>query len=279
MHHNLAGYSGTDGNAVHVHHNNFYDNALGFQTDIVTAAGHPGFPDDSDDVSHNNFYSNNFNPYDDHPPSETVEASFPFPVGTGMWIAGGNNHKIHDNRFWDNWRRGTMLFAVPDALVCGPDSGNAQKGCDPSQTHTSFRNRYYKNVMGVAPDGEKLPNGTDFWWDDFPNNTANCWFDNGTVTTSPSPLPDCNGGKDPETSVGNGDPANEGELVQCAAAYESGNYDPNSCPWFKTPPKPGSSASRSQNAALRARQARDFLDFCRDAGPTPTCKPFARLLR
>ena len=44
MHHNAAGYSGTNGNAVWVHHNNFYDNALGFTTDVFTGVGHPGFP-------------------------------------------------------------------------------------------------------------------------------------------------------------------------------------------------------------------------------------------
>ena len=42
----------------------------------------------------------------------------PVPVGTGMWIAGGNHNIVRNNHFWDNWRRGTMLFAVPDQLVC-----------------------------------------------------------------------------------------------------------------------------------------------------------------
>ena len=65
MHHNVAGYSGTAANAVWIHHNNFYDNALGFTTDVFTAAGHPGYPQDSDLIEHNNFYSNNFNPYDE----------------------------------------------------------------------------------------------------------------------------------------------------------------------------------------------------------------------
>src|SRR5206468_3430661 len=60
LHHNLAGYSATDGNAVHVHHNNFYDNTLGFTTDVVTASGHPGFPSDSELIESNRFYSNNF---------------------------------------------------------------------------------------------------------------------------------------------------------------------------------------------------------------------------
>ena len=37
-HHNASGYSGTDGNSTHLHHNNFYDNTLGFTTDVFTAA-------------------------------------------------------------------------------------------------------------------------------------------------------------------------------------------------------------------------------------------------
>ena len=63
MHHSTLGYSGTDGNSVWVHNNNFYDNTEGFSTDVFTAPGHPGFPQDSDLVENNNFCSNNFNPY------------------------------------------------------------------------------------------------------------------------------------------------------------------------------------------------------------------------
>ena len=42
-----GGYSGTDATR-RLHDNNFYDNSLGFTTDVFTAAGHPGFPQDSD---------------------------------------------------------------------------------------------------------------------------------------------------------------------------------------------------------------------------------------
>ena len=243
-HHNLGGYSATDGNAVKITHNNFYDNALGLTTDVATAAGHPGFPDDSSLFVHNNIYSNNFNPY---LPGSDVPTSEPFPVGTGMWIAGGNWNTIRDNHIYDNWRRGTMIFAVPDSLVCGPDSGNAQKGCDPSTISTSFNNSTYGNVMGESPKGKAMPNGVDFWWDSFPNNTGNCWYDNtgpAPITTSPSPLPDCAGGKNPDSSVGMGDPANEGELLACAAAFETGDYNPATCPWFRSPEKPGTPAAR-----------------------------------
>jgi hypothetical protein len=233
-HHNASGFSATAGNAIWVHDNNFYDNALGFTTDVFTAAGHPGFPDDSDVIENNNFYSNNFNPY---VKGSDVDPSVPVPVGTGLWIAGGNNHTIRNNRFWDNWRRGTMLFSVPDTFVCGPSTGNEQAGCDASKISTSHRNRFYNNVMGMDPSGTPDPNGTDFWWDNFADNRNNCWFGNkgkagteASITSAPSNLPsNC------ATSMGTGDPAQEAELLQCLAAVSSGGKD---CPWFTTPPEP-----------------------------------------
>jgi hypothetical protein len=247
MHHNAGGYSGTASNSVHVHHNNFYDNALGFTTDVFTAAGHPGFPQDSDLVEHNNFFSNNFNVYAE---DSDVEPTVPFPVGTGLWIAGGNNNVIRNNRFWDNWRRGTMVFAVPDALVCPTGGSDQIPGCDPAMTSTSHDNRHHGNVMGVAPDGSADPNGVDFWWDNFPGNRGNCWFSNQaapgeSITTSPPPtalgpgLPNCNNGQNPEQSLGNGpDATNQGELITCFIAISSGEFDPATCPWFATPPEP-----------------------------------------
>ena len=236
LHHNLAGYSGTDGNAVHIRSNNIYDNSLGLQTDVVTASGHPGYPGDSMLVEGNNFYSNNYNVYNS---GSDIEPSFPFPVGTGMWIAGGNWHQVRNNRFWDNWRRGTMLFAVPDSLICGPDSGNHQAGCKSGEFSTSHYNAFHDNIMGTRPDGTADPNGTDFWWDQFAGNRGNCWFRNYApkpITTDPSPLPDCDDGKDPGSSVGTGNVKNQSELSGCLAAYE---FDQNgACPWFNTPPEP-----------------------------------------
>jgi hypothetical protein len=245
MHHNVAGYSGTAANAVWIHHNNFYDNALGFTTDVFTAAGHPGYPQDSDLIEHNNFYSNNFNPYEE---SSDVEPTIPVPVGTALWIAGGNNNTLRKNRFWNNWRRGIMIFAVPDSLVCGPSEENRQKGCNPNaffDSSTSHRNEVHHNTFGVAPGGARKPNGLDLWWDKFPNNAANCWYLNraaagSQVTTDPPNLPDCNNGRDPQQSVGGpGLDENEAELLQCFSSFTaSPDYDPNTCSWFATPPRP-----------------------------------------
>jgi Right handed beta helix region len=252
-HHNAGGYSGTDGNATHVDHNNFYDNALGFTTDVFTAAGHPGFPQDSDLIEENNFYDNNFNPYTE---SSDVAPSIPVPVGTGLWIAGGNDNVFRKNHVYDNWRRGVMLFAVPDQLVCGPTGINPEQlpGCNPEKVppSTSYRNQFYENVMGKSPTGETLPNGTgevatgrtDFWWDQYTGNTGNCWHNNigkegteASLTSTPAAplLPSaCD-----ETSIGTGGPAQEQELVTCFAAVEKGETEEEpACTWFTTPSKP-----------------------------------------
>jgi hypothetical protein len=240
LHHNMAGYSATNGNAIWVHHNNFYDNALGLTTDAVTGAGHPGFPGDSQLIEDNNFYSNNFNLY---APGSDVKPSFPFPIGTGMWIAGGNHHTVRNNYFWDNWRRGTMVFSVPDALVCGPAAdGNEQHGCDDTQVSTSHYNQTYDNVVGQQPNGKVDRNGVDFWWDNFTGARGNCWFRNKGplgVKTEPSKLPDCVDGSDPSTSIGTGDPAREGELTVCASAFVTRSYENSPCPWVQPPQDPG----------------------------------------
>ncbi len=264
-HHNAAGYSGTDGNAVWIHNNNFYDNTLGFTTDVFTAPGHPGFPQDSDLIENNNFYSNNFNlylrpcnagerpgPYGPNQGCSDVLPTVPEPVGTGLWIAGGNHNIIRNNHFWDNWRRGVMIFAVPDQFVCGPAGVDPAllAGCDPAKVppSTSYNNEVYGNAMGQAPDGTKARNGVDFWWDNYTSNTGNCWHDNtgvngdrGSLNTFP-PLGPVPGQSVPGTlpencasSVGTGGPTQEAELLACFADF---TFDVNSCDWFATPAKP-----------------------------------------
>jgi hypothetical protein len=254
LHHNLAGYSGTNGNAVHVRDNKIYDNSLGIQTDVVTGAGHPGYPGDSALFEENHIYSNNFNTY---AADSDVKPAFPFPVGTGAWIAGGNHHKIRGNYFYDNWRRGTMIFSVPDSLVCGPAAGgNEQAGCDSGKFSTSHYNQTFDNRMGLRPDGTADPNGTDFWWDEFAGSRGNCWFRNlapKPITSSPGSLPDCDDGKDPAASVGTGNAQNEGELVSCVAAFETRNFDPGGpCPWLTPPTEPGSGSGSRATMARRA---------------------------
>jgi hypothetical protein len=158
---------------------------------------------------------------------------------------------IRNNDFWDNWRRGTMLFQVPDVFVCN-DPSNQVAGCDPTATvpATSYRNQFYGNKMGQAPNGSSQPNGLDFWWDqggisvDPTRNTGNCWYNNtgkdgtaASVTGLPSPsgaAPDnlpSNCADSP--SVG----ALHGQVTELLTCSQVPQGDP-SCPWFTTPPKP-----------------------------------------
>jgi Right handed beta helix region len=237
LHHNVLGHSGSMGDAIHIVHNDVYDNAVGISVDSISAAGHPGYPQDSLLVEDNQIYSNNFNPFE---PNSDVVPTVPAAVGTGMWIAGGNANVLRDNHIYDNWRRGVMLFSVPDAVACAPS--DAQQTCDETgipENSNSHRNRFHDNVMGVSPSGEVLPNGVDFWWDESAGTHENCWFDNtgvngtpGSVTGDPQPLPsDCN------SSLGTAsDPSKFAELLACFAATEGGPQD--ACPWFTTPPKP-----------------------------------------
>ena len=259
-HHNALGYSGTMGNSVHVLNNNFYDNTTGLSTDSFFAGGHPGYPQDHTVFEGNRIFSNNFNSY---APESDVVSVVPVPIGTGILIAGGNDNLVQGNWIYDNWRRGTMLIAVPDLF-------SNQIGL----LSTSHRNRQIDNHMGISPSGTPMPNGVDFWWDAFPLTRGNCWENNGAVTTDPPNLAKCSG---LALRVGLGDVENQLEVLNCA----SGEVDPSgSCPWFTMPPQPGSTAATAPaGSATTVEEAttaaeRAFADFCELNGTTLTCAAF-----
>jgi len=263
IHHNTLGYSGTMGNGTRVVNNDFYDNSTAITTDSFYAGGHPGYPQDGARFENNRIYSNNFNSF---VPESDVEPKVPVPVGVGIFIAGGNGNEIRGNRIWDNWRRGTMLINVPDSLS------------DDKKTTTnsvSHRNRYHDNVMGIAPNGDRLPNGVDFWWDEAPAQRDNCWFQNGDVTTDPpAPLTpsDC---KNTSAGVTYGGKLS-GELLPCAGSIAGDTYDASSCPWFRTPEKPASSGGGGMGLPVSARasgapQIALLAGDCRLVGSTLSC--------
>jgi len=235
IHHNALGHSGSMGDAIHIHHNDFYDNAVGISVDSISAGGHPGYPQDSLLVDHNRIYSNNLNPFEG---DTGFDPTVPAAVGTGAWVAGGNANVFRDNRIYDNWRRGVMLFQVPDNIACDLDTPH--QTCSPvqfSEQSNSHRNRFFDNTMGVAPSGKKMPNGVDFWWGNQTPDKNNCWFDNtgvdgteASVTMEPDPLPsDC------QSSAADGSQFPP-ELLSCF-------LEEPSCTWEETPPRPGSGAA------------------------------------
>lgn len=265
LHHNNLGYSGTMGNATHVIDNNWWDNATGIATDSFYAGGHPGFPQDSAVFEDNRIWSNNFDVYG---PKSDVKSATPVPVGVGILIGGGNDDIVRGNWIWDNWRRGTMLVAVPDAISCLGDVTTPH--CIPQQvSETSQGDHYYDNNMGRTPDGKPAPNGVDFWWDEFPGNQGDCWYSNrgsdGTEKslTADPPMPPVSGVSLPKflpmdcgRSVGAGDPVKEGMLMGCLAAIGSGNWNGDLCEWFAMPAKPGSAAALEQKRNYEALSQR-----------------------
>ena len=67
-----------------------------------------------------------------------------------------------------------MLIEVPDSF---------SKETSTTVKSTSHRNRFHNNVMGLAPDGTKMPNGVDFWWDEPPTRRTTA----GTTTARSRP--------------------------------------------------------------------------------------------
>jgi hypothetical protein len=281
LHGSALGYSGSMGNAVRITDNHVYGNTTGISSDTFSAAGHPGFPADSSEIDHNYIYSNNLNLYVDDP---HVEPVVPVPIGTGVIYPGMNDAKVHDNWIFDNWRNGTMLIGVPDA-VAGEPEGNVNPGISCATAalglSTSCNNRFFDNRMGQVPPGFEfpqaldrfgtphgsgpgpLPNGVDFWWNEFTGNTENCWFDNtgpdgteGSVTgpgagDPPDILPsDC------VTSVGPGDLTKLLILLDCSEGPDD-ETGPLDCDWWQPPAQPASALARGQERALE-RAARRF---------------------
>ena len=114
---------------------------------------------------------------------------------------------------------------------------------------------------GSVPDA--LPNGVDFWWDEFTGNNGNCWFDNvgaggGPVTSDP-PAPllpsNCN------ASIGS--PAYAAKaliLLECYAEWESrgdlGEVGDGPCYWYQMPARPGTDAAAEQQRRQAAEMER-----------------------
>jgi Right handed beta helix region len=281
LHGSTLAYSGSMGNSVRITENHIYGNTAGISSDTLSAPGHPGYPADGMLIDNNLIYSNNLDLYGVEPPP--VEPLVPMPIGSAIVWPGMNGGIIRDNHIFDNWRHGTVLTAVPDA-VAGTPEGNVDPGVHCAMTAvstTSCGNRYYNNVMGRPPAGFRfheavdmfgnrhgaegsvsLPNGVDFWWDEFAGNDGNCWYDNigsdgtpGSITGSgqglpPDPLPgDCG------ASVGLGDLSKLGTLLDCALwSRGDGPGDHPLCYWFQMPPQPGSAQAQAQSRAMR-RQA------------------------
>ncbi len=290
LHGSAMGYSGSMGNSVRVTKNNFYGNANGLTTDTISAPGHPGFPADGMKIDHNKFYSNNLDVYGGDVPFVPL---VPQAVGTGIMWPGMNDGDFSNNMVFDNWQYGTLLVAIPDA-VAGSAEGNVDSqihcpstpvpGVPGGVSSTSCDNRYHANKMGAVPEGfgphpglkkfgnqsglldptvpDQLPNGLDYYWDEFPTSDNNCWYNNtgpdGTrdsLTADPPINPVANTslpGFLPEAcSTSTGSPAYGAKgvlLLECFAEWETGTAPDGPCTWYDMPSRPGTQRAAAEQA-------------------------------
>jgi hypothetical protein len=204
-HHNVLGYSGTQGDHNWIHDSLFYDNAVGFVSDSET--DHPNYPENNLIFEHNRVYNNNFNVYSsksDVKPKDFEEGAGAvgggalIPVGVGVFLPSGNDNLVQNNYIWNNQRFGVWLGSGQGALI-GPTS-------DPMEMpFVSSGNRFIANKMYAPPGRAGGLNRTDFGWDGI--GTGNCWQDNfrrpNVAATSDAVfLPPCNtplGGPMPAT--------------------------------------------------------------------------------
>ena len=246
-HHNTSGFSGTDSHGTLITENNFYDNALGYTTDVFTAPGHPGFPQHGNVVEKNNFYDNNFNP-------------FLAGIGRGAVHPRAGRHRPVDRRRQRQRRPEQPLLrqlaARRDALrgagrpgLRSAAAGQLDTGArlQPARSVHVARQPLPRQQDGREPERRGQAERRRLLVGLLPDQQGNCWWANTAapgkkVTSSPRLLPGCLGGTAPATSIGTGDLLNEAELVACFAGFTFAGYpDGNAalCSWSTTPPQPG----------------------------------------
>ena len=273
-HHNALGHSGTAGNSVYFHGNDYHDNGAGFVTDSFVP-NHPGMPQDHAWITGNRIHSNNSNYYKKFvqsgicakKPAErgyeqgTVCPAFPVPVGTGILIAAGNYNYVNDNLIYDNWRAGAMLFWVPGAI--------REEYTPAAQYDTSNGNWFKNNRLGFHPSGVTQPNGVDFAWDE--QGIGNCWEGNvsstGTVTDDSVviALPTCASGGSASPF---GNITKTAQNAPCSTYDREDEPDPVGCNWFDDPQPPAlrqaapgeSAPSASPTPATASRPAAPVAD-------------------
>jgi hypothetical protein len=223
---NLVGYSGTAGDSVYVHDNEFNGNSTGAMLDSSVQA--VGMPQNHAMFVANRVYDNNADFYHGcrtHCPQRAV------PVGTGMLLAGGDENTYASNLVYDNWRYGVAQYWIPASRRGERDPAR--------QRDTSHGNRYVGNLMGVTPAGVAAPNGTDFWWDE--QGDRNCWQNNASASgvphSDPVVLPTCDRPSAGGPYAQEGNPFKTSVVTACAS-YRLGGADPQGCDWLRTPARP-----------------------------------------
>ncbi|MFJ2898764.1 right-handed parallel beta-helix repeat-containing protein [Streptomyces sp. NPDC087218] len=235
-HHNMVGYSGTAGDSVHVHDNEFDHNMGGASMDSAFP-GHPGLPQNHARFERNLIHDNNADYYRyvadgtcAKPPVErgyedgVVCPQISMPPGTGIITAGGNWNLYENNWIYGHRRTAFYLSAVP-AFIRGEDALS-------KQADTSHHNRYANNHLGKDRAGNSRPNRTDVWWDG--QGGGNCWQAD-TGASSPRALPTCGAERGAVSGGGDrlvGEPVKLAQLMVCADYDVRARRLPAGCDWY-----------------------------------------------
>lgn len=237
-HDNLLGYSGTGGDSVWVHDNEFDHNTSGASMDSLFP-NHPGLPQNHALFERNLIHGNNSNYYSAVRDGTCARAyaqrgiekgvvcpAVGVPVGIGVLVIGGNYNVFRDNWIYDNWKIGIAQTWAP---------GLARNDFDwAAQEDTSHFNRYVNNHMGGDPSGTPRPNGIDFFWDG--QGAGSCWQAAHPAGSDPITLPTC-----PDQAPGRllMDPNKMVMFGTCSAYDLPSQTIPAGCDWYETPARPG----------------------------------------
>lgn len=226
-HHNLLGFSGTAGNSVWAHDNEFYENTAGVSMDSAFP-DHPGLPQNHSKFERNDIHDNNVDYYDHvrdgtcaKPSAErgyengVVCPSVGVPLGAGILTAGGNFNIFQDNWIYGHDYAGSILFWVP-AVIRGESLGKL--------VDTSHHNRYSGNHFGVSPTGQERSNDLDVWWDG--QGRDNRWQ---SARAEPVTLPGLGGLSTHRIA---GDPLKTLKLADCGGFSLIDARVPAGCDWY-----------------------------------------------
>jgi hypothetical protein len=272
LHHNALGFSGTQGNSVWMHDNDFYDNAIGISYD--TENDHQNFPQRWSVIENNLIHDNNYDVYDDvrctgvGPELTSSATDWLF----GMWSSAASGLRI----VWNNIRFGFIL------------AGNPLEMPLPAQVH---RNSFKGNKIGIDPLGMPAPNhtafppggnyapgGSDFFWDESGND--NCWGPHdpasGPIKTDPpnaghpGPIP----GPCPAPNVGSVGPSPLKTFVLLNCTLDGSNPPKTQditypCPWGQTNDAPANGDGRVRQRMVSGEDCDQLFALRRVPRPRP----------
>ena len=162
------GFSATNMRYVTITKSRFYNNAAGIVPNALDSEKFP--PPEDNAIIDNDIFWNNFNYHQGKPPftvRKDGNAAL-VPIGTGILLLGGRDHRIENNRIHGNFLTG--VAAIEGVLL--------QKN---PEAKSLERNVVRNNQFGRSGTDA---NGTDLMYDG--NGSDNCWSLDGVNATFPA---------------------------------------------------------------------------------------------